>query len=238
MTFIKDKFIGKLDASTSPVGLWNFDGNLNDSSGNDFTLTGTPNKYTSRTWDFIEGASIDVVSFKRAHEDVLTITGAITLEVIGTFVMFNAGQVILEQGASGESLATNYMYQWVIGTNGIPYVFWESGSGGTNRQVNADTRINFYMPVYLAFTRTNSNPAVGTFYINGNLGGIDDDPPPEGGASTSFAIGGTISNSSMCPRSTVISSVRISPSVLSPNKIKATYNECLAGVSPFYPYLP
>jgi hypothetical protein len=216
--------------------LWNFDGNLNDSSGNGFNLTGTPAKYTSTDQDFIEGVSIGSTSLKRAHENTLTITGAITLEVIGTFFMFNAEQVILEQQAIGESLATNYMYRWVIGTNGIPYVFWESGNG-INRQVDANTRINFYMPVYLAFTRTDSNPAVGTFYINGNLDAIDDDPPPEGGASTSFAIGGSISNTFMTPRSTVFSSVRISPSVLSPNKIKATYNECLAGISPFYPYL-
>lgn len=236
MTFLKKKPIGKLDTSTSPVGLWNFEGNLNDSSGNGFTLTGTPDRYTSTTNDFINGAAIGAASWKRAHEDTLTITGAITLEVIGVFVAFDGAQVILEQIGYGETLSTNGMYSWVISTNGIPYVFWESGNG-TNRQVNADTRINFYMPVYLAFTRTGDNPAVGTFYVNGAIAGVDDDPPAQGGSSSTLAIGGSISNTNMFQRSSVFSSVRISPSVVSAEKIKNTYNECLAGISPFYPYL-
>jgi hypothetical protein len=237
MTFIKQKLIGKLDTSTSPVGLWNFDGNLNDSSGNGFNLTGTPAKYISADMDFISGSAIGADSWKRPHEDTLTITGAITLEVIGVFFMFSSAQIILQQIGSGETLGTNAIYSWVINNNGIPYVIWESGSG-TDRQVNADTRINFYMPVYLAFTRNGDNPAVGSFYINGVLGGTDDDLPPEGGSSSTFAIGGGISNNSMLQRGSVLSSVRISPYVASAEKIKNTYNQCLAGISPFYPYLP
>jgi hypothetical protein len=181
--------------------------------------------------------SIGSTSLKRAHENTLTITGAITLEAIGTFVINNAAQVILEQIGSGETLATNSMYSWVINTNGIPYVFWESNFG-YNRQVNADTRIKFYMPVYLAFTRTGDNPAVGSFYINGVLGGTDDALPPEGGSSSTLAIGGSIANAPMMGSGSVLSSIRISPYVVSAEKIKNTYNQCLAGISPFYPYLP
>jgi hypothetical protein len=71
-----------LDWNTPPVGLWLFENNLNDSSGNGFNLTGTPN-YTTIEKDKQIGAIFGTSAWTRASRDAsLVIIGALTIEVV------------------------------------------------------------------------------------------------------------------------------------------------------------
>jgi len=242
MTFIKDRPLLKLDTSTNPVALWNFEGNVNDSSGNGLTLTGAPLKYTSYNQDFITGAAMSgSASFTRTHTNLLTITGALSIEVIGSFVDNAALQVLADCGGSGESLATNFVYRFGINPNGTLYLFWEYGTGGTDQTISGDTSIGFVMPTYIGFSRSSDNPCTCNFYINGSSGGSGSLTPPSGGTSATHGICGYTGYTGslfLVARGSVVSSIRITPEELSPQHFKDTYNQCLAGISPFYPYLP
>lgn len=237
MTFIKNRPLLKLDTSTNPVALWNFEGNLNDSSGNDLTLTGTPLRYTSYNQDFITGAAMSASSsFTRTHTDLLTITGALSIEVIGSFVNNDLLQVLVDCGGSGETLATNFVYRFGINSNGTLYLFWEYGAG-TDQTISGDTSIGFVMPTYIGFSRSSGDPCDCNFYINGSSGGSGSLIPPGGGTTAIHSICGSTSGSFLVARGSVVSSIRITPEELSPQHFKDTYNQCLAGISPFYPYL-
>jgi len=87
MTFIKYKqYPGKLGLEHSPAGLWNFEGNLNDSSGNGFDLSGTPLGYSVQANDFQYGVIFGGSEFSRPSRDAaLAITGALTIETVGIF---------------------------------------------------------------------------------------------------------------------------------------------------------
>jgi len=238
MTFIKDRPLLKLDTSTNPVALWNFEGNVNDSSGNGLTLTGAPLKYTSYNQDFITGAAVSgSASFTRTHTNLLTITGALSIEVIGSFVDNAALQVLADCGGSGETLATNFVYRFGINANGMLYLFWEYDNG-VDQTISGDTSIGFVMPTYIGFSRSSGNPCTCNFYINGSSGGSGSLIPPGGGTSATHGICGSTVSSFLVARGSVVSSIRITPEELSPQHFKDTYNQCLAGISPFYLYLP
>lgn len=86
MTFIKYKqYPGKLGLEHSPVGLWNFEGNLNDSSGNGFDLSGTPLGYSVQANDFQYGMLFSWILSRASRDELTAITGALTLEVVGYF---------------------------------------------------------------------------------------------------------------------------------------------------------
>ena len=146
--------IGKLGLEYNPVGLWLFENNLNDSSGNGFNLTGTVFGYS----DFgviLNGTELTYSSVPNA----LQIAGALTIEIIGT-VVIAAGSALISMSGTGESLATNCLYQWGWGATGTNSIFWEYGSGATNVIWTGTGVGTFGYPCHMALTRTDSEPTM------------------------------------------------------------------------------
>lgn len=162
MTFIKyDKYPGKLGLEHSPVGLWNFEDNLNDSSGNGFDLSGTPLGYSIQANDFQYGMLFSGI-LSRASRDALTaITGALTLEVVGYFRFPASGalEYICSTGNSNEAEADNVNYSWYIDSSGQQNILWEYGAGN-NVSVSSSSNILLVgSPSFMAVTRSADNPA-------------------------------------------------------------------------------
>ena len=237
MTFIKyDKYPGKLGLEHSPVGLWNFDGNLNDSSGNDFTLSGTPLGYSIQTNDFQYGVIFGTSLFSRASRDeLLAIPGALTIEVLGTFrTPAGVSEYICSIGNSGESEADNINYSLYFSSLKLG-ILWEYGSGN-NITVEVGNIIPIGIPCFIAVTRSASNPAVVNFYINGNPVGFGSDTACTGGTASTccFRIGSNSLSTELLYVGSVISSLKIIPSELSPSQIKEEYKRTFYDTTHFF----
>jgi hypothetical protein len=224
MTFIKDKPIQKLGLEHSPVGLWLFDGNLNDSSGNGFNLTGTVFGYS----DFgaiLNGTELTYSTVPNA----LQIAGALTIELIGTIVI-GAGLAIISMSGTGESLATNCLYQWTMDATGTSSIFWEYGVGATNVTWTGTGIGTFGYPCYMALTRTNSEPTTVTVYINGEqIGNTESVHTAEGGTSGILRAFAANDGTFDVHKGSQISCLKILNTCLTPDEIKAEYNRTLGG---------
>ncbi|MFA5757979.1 MAG: hypothetical protein WC942_01180 [Clostridia bacterium] len=61
MTFIKPYLMGKFDTTYNTAGLWLFEDNLNDSSGNGLNLTGAVTGYTTQDNNFQKGVILELL---------------------------------------------------------------------------------------------------------------------------------------------------------------------------------
>jgi len=102
----------KLGLEHNPIGLWLFDGSLEDSSGNgfDFTVGGGSERYVSTNG--LRAAKLDgSTSFiHNVTGTVLERTGDITIEVLLTVDPGSSQRWIVAYSASGETEAVNALY--------------------------------------------------------------------------------------------------------------------------------
>ena len=211
------------DLTHSPVALYQFEGDLTDSSGNgyDLTLESGSELYGSVAglpcFYFDNASSV----FRTAYDAALAITGAITVEMIVSLTPGTAG-VLIDFSASGETEATNILYNLSVDTSNTLSTLWESG-GGTNRQGS-----NVYVPsgvFHLAWTRDSAG-TLSKIYINGakvleeTLAGA-----ASGGTSAQLRIGDSATGN---PLGGYLASLKIVGSELSASEVLAEYERTLA----------
>lgn len=235
MTFIKDKPIQKLGLEYSPAGLWLFENNLNDSSGNGLNLTGTVS-YTSVKDGHVcarLGGSLSMAT----SSPTLAITGALTVECV---VLANTSPIftLFSYGSSGDTEPANICYMVRILSSpslGIN-LLWEYGAGtdvGLSAGINT---MPFGWFTHLAVTRSATNPATTSIYVNGIAVATGSATACTGGNSTSsrFRIGANDLNS-LTATASIFSSFKIIAAELTPAQVVAEYNRVLGGHAITYP---
>lgn len=225
--------IGKLGLEYGPVGLWLFNNNLNDSSGNGFNLSGTA-AYTSDK-DGHVCARLTSAWTRPSRDALLAITGAVTIECVirvGTSGEF----AVVSYGSAGDTEPTNICYLMRVFAAHNIQCLWETGAG-LDRAVSAPVGS---LPdgwfTHLAFTRSATNPTNATLYVDGiPVGTVNTDICTGGDSSVSrFRIGandlgGTVATG------TVFSSLKVIAAELTPAQIIDEYNRTLGGRGITYP---
>lgn len=238
MTFIKDKPIQKLGLDYSPVGLWLFENNLTDSSGNGFNLTGSPS-YTTVERDKQIGAIFATSPWTRPSRDAaLSIMGALTIEAVVTVAFSSTTTMtVCSVGNTGESEADNSAYYAMIGStlSGASdkkmTLLWESGAG-VNRSVTSSTEVvPVGIPCHLVWTRSADATAVVNMYVNGvNVHSGSDVAATGGTASTCLLrVGSTSAVQDRLGHGSVLTSLKIIAAELTPAQVVAEYNRVLGG---------
>lgn len=224
MTFIKDKPIQKLGLEYDPVALWLFNGNLNDSSGNGLNLTGTVFGYS----DFGVILNGTELTYSTTGSP-LQIAGALTIEFIAIIVQ-GAAVGMIGMSATGESLATNCLYQWTWGNDGTPSIYWEYGVAATNVTWTGTGIGTFGYPCHMALTRTDSEPTTVTIYVDGvQIGNTGSVHTAEGGTSATLKLFATGDGTSDLIKGSQVSCVKILNKCLTADEIKEEYNRTLGG---------
>jgi hypothetical protein len=212
--------------------LWQFDGDLNDSSGNGFTLTvefGAV-RYTNIFPGIRALLIINPLGLiYNVAEPVLRITGNLTIEMLLQLApAYETAKVICSHGAAGETAETNFAYQidMMAVTTANMGLFSESGAG-----VNALYAITPRPPLalcHLAVTRISN---VVQFYLNGRTLGAASGTltTPTDSTSGRFRVGTT--SSGFAP-SSVLSSLKILSAGLTSAQILDEFNRTLGTFSP------
>ena len=231
--------IGKLGLEYDPVGLWLFDDNLNDSSGNGFTLTGTPG-YTTIERDKQIGAIFGTSAWTRPSRDAsLAITGALTIEAVIRINFNGSGMGICALGGNGSSEALNVAYFPIIGGGGEMSLYWESGAG-IARQVTSTVGVNlmpYGVPSHLVYTRSSDALAVVNFYVNGvnKFTGSATACTGSTDSTCRLRVGSDNVGASLIDRGTVFTSLKIIAAELTPAQVVDEYNRVLGGKTIAYP---
>lgn len=185
---------------SSTVGLWNLDRTLADQSGNGFNLT-VLNPYGFA--QIVPGRyglifDINVTISQAAAGTALGITGDVTTEII--FQLDNnvpaANQNLFSYSASGETLATNTLYQTTLANFGLTprSIGWLSEhDAGVNDSYNTPTTVGgdsvslIHNVIYIASVRRAN---VIQIYMNGKPFGPPSAAltPPNGGTSSKLYI--------------------------------------------------
>lgn len=102
--------------------------------------------------------------------------------------------VLMAMSASGETTASNYIFQAAINTSNVLNFFWEYGSG-SNQTVTTSTPLSLDTEYFLTFTR-NSTTKIFKVYVNG----VQYDPNlaytnnPAGGGAGILSVGAQNNN--------------------------------------------
>lgn len=215
----------------APVGLWQFDGNLNDSSGNSFTLTvesGTA--VYGEVAPGVRGVYLDGATqlFCNTSTPLLNImTGDLTLECIIRMIASPASgttRIIASHAAAGETYSTNFAYEWGFsGGPSIARMLWESGAGTNSLYTISSTLVPGTIN-HFAVTRTAN---VVQFYLNGKAWGAASSAltQGEGGQSGKFRVGDA--NATTFAPNCLLTSLKVIPRSLTAAEIKAEYGRTL-----------
>lgn len=209
------------DTTHSPVGLWQFQEALMDSSGSGFNLTqSVGNTRYVELAPGIKGVNVttsDVLAFTTTGT-TLQRTGDITIETILLLYAYATAVFAEYTTAGSETEANNTLYQSAMTANQLQW-FSEHG-GGVDDLYNNARLPPLGQLCHLAWTRTSD---VAQCYINGTAFGAASSAltTPTGGTTASFRIvGGQFA----------LASLKIVPSALSAAQVKAEYNRCLGGL--------
>ena len=233
--------IQKLGLEHSPVGLWLFDGNLNDSSGNGFNLSGTTSYVTNLNGPTIPqsavyGGNNAAILSRPSRDATLAITGAITIEAYGVFSPIGTQHIVsLGSPDSPDDEPHNIAYSLAITTNTIA-VLWETGAG-TNITCTSDVyTIPNGVPCHIVFTRSASNPATAKFYVNSINCGIKSGTAATGCTDPNcrLRIGANHIGASTLIFGTKLFSIKIIAAELTQEEVTAEYNKTLGGKGVLY----
>jgi hypothetical protein len=208
------------DLTHNPIGLWQFNETLNDTSGNGFHFA--LNAGNLRYTEIAPGLRALSVSTANKFNfatlgTALQRTGDITIEMLLLLYGYPAGLApIITYQASGETQATNTLYEVAINIDQLRW-FSESGAG-----VDATFSIDRLPPLgtvcHLAVRRQAN---IIQAFINGApLGGSSALTAPDGGTSASLWIGAPGS----FPPAMAMASMKIVPLGLSETQIAAESN--------------
>jgi hypothetical protein len=215
----------------SPVGLWQFQGDLTDSSGNGYDLEiGAGTEQYVDLSSTIQALDLDGSTYARlaAFAAALAITGDMTIEALvswqidGPGVGVNtsiSGPPICAHGASGEAQADNNLYTFGPKPGGGLKWLSESGNGTNAIYEQAGTQPAQVL-AHVAATRESD---VVTFWWNGTPAGQSGTlTTPTGGGSGRFVVGALSNGSSENP-TMLISSLKLIASALTPAQIRAEF---------------
>ncbi|MBU4421551.1 LamG domain-containing protein [Patescibacteria group bacterium] len=138
------------------------------------------------------------------------------------WIYYVGGYVAFEQGAEGESTATNVLY-WLNCFGGNIQFFWETGSAGTNYSVTSPQTIPTKQWIHITVTRQQNGATDDiSFYYNGELvktftGQVRHGPTD--GSSTYLRIGDKTSAGGYANYSGRLDDLRIYNRVLSASEI-------------------
>jgi len=173
--------IGQHDTSRSPIGLWQLNGDLLDTSG--YVGVGSPaplslgagvEQYVpvlpgSPIKGFYLGGTSYV--YRPTYTDYLSLIGEMTIEYI-TFIgaRWTAASMLVGYGAGApETLNTNFLYSVKFSTAAVISAFWEYGAGSDVTATSLQSLIGW--PTHHAFVRRTGGG--GTldmdFYQDGHL---------------------------------------------------------------------
>jgi hypothetical protein len=230
--------IGKLGLEYDPVALWLFDGNLNDSSGNGFDLTGAPS-YTTAAIDRQAGAIFGGTAWTRPSRDAaLAITGALTIECTLNTELSAVGGSICSFAGVGETEILNSCYLLRIAKSKMISIFWESGAGIDQYLTSPVGILPEGIPTHIAVTRSASNPAVTNIYLNGvNVLSNNTKSACTGGTSATvrLRIGTDENGTEVLGTGNILTSLKIIAAELTPAQVVAEYNKVLGGKGIVYP---
>ena len=217
--------INRHQVTPNTVGLWQFDGDLTDSSGNGYDLSVfTGQEEYSEVWPGVQALylrRLRTILYHNVTGTSLKILGDMTIEMI---VNINADwpfgySEFVSFGAAGESSDTNYAYLVYL-TGESTHWFQEYGSGS---DVDADLAVAFPGQIcHLAFTRRSS---VVRCYCNGILRSTTSAlTDPTDCSNSVFWVGGP---GSYYPPDCVLTSLKILDTGLLDNEIQDEYNYTL-----------
>jgi len=225
--------IGLHDTTYGPAGLWQFNGNLNDSSGNGYHLTvdsGTV-VYTSMCPGLV-GVRLSALRLKAAlANNLLRITGDVTIEMLCQLEADSVGSVVgsnafvsFTGGQDDTSSSLNYLYHVAINEGRLLRWFSEHGTGVNDTyDVTAQALPPLKQVFHLAVTRTSN---VIQWYVNGRPFG----PPssaltaPTDGSAAQLFVGGSGGTSPVVCSDRSIASLKITAAALAAEQIKASFN--------------
>ncbi len=227
MSYAGKTVAGRHDLTFGPVGLWQLNGNMKDSTGNGLDLAvevGTE-RYTDilpklRGFYFDGSTSI----WRSTFDPILAIAGDVTVEFIALVPNFVTDKSFVSFGAAKNGQPVNNA-QYEVGMPGTGLgmeMTWDTGNGNT---IAYDTNDVFSVgtPFHLAMTRASN---IVQFYLNG----VSISPPsasltgPTGGSSGRFRIG---SNDVAQHLTGAMTSVKVLAFALSPAQITSEYNRTL-----------
>lgn len=173
----------RFDLTHSPLALYHFDRSLEDASGNGFDLSGSATYREVAPQDFELAPGSDVS--RSVRDTALALTGDITVEVIGRMYATPSSHAFASFTASGESLATNTL--WQFGPQSLTTFRWlqEFGAAGTDAAfVSSGATEALPAPGALFHAAAVRSGNMVTFYINGRPFGVTS-------AALTAAAGGT-----------------------------------------------
>lgn len=219
------------DTTHSPLGLWQLDGDMTDSSGNGYDLaidTGT--ELYAPISDTLQGFRFDGATglIYDVAEAALQITGDMTIEMLVSWLIdppgFGVnttltGPYLAAHGVPGESGGDNNMYSLKARPGGGIGWLTESGSG-TNAVYDIDCEIPTYLLHHLAAVRESN---VVSMYIDGGLVGTSSTlAAPSGGTSGRFVLGSIGGGGGEHP-TCIMGSVKLIGSALTAEQIEDEY---------------
>lgn len=209
-------------AGPNTVGLWQFDGDLLDSGPNglDLSVLAGTEKYSVMLGP-IRGVCgtntvTDLVVGRTVWDEVLAITGDITVMFLGTTVScFVSALPIVYFGATGETLETNTLWQVSGDTTGFKFLS-ESGAGVNSQYIVSNLFAGEYHDVVHYCGRKQNGYA--SLFVDGRKVGTSAAPltTPTGGTSGVLKVGGIYQ--------WAMSSLRIDNVALSDDEIRRCYN--------------
>lgn len=213
--------IAKFDTTHNPAGLWNFNETLDDSSGNGFTLTGSP--VYREMWPGLIGL-VGGTPSRPGFDTLLAITGDITIEAI--CVMRTAptnGQICNFSGSgASETAPNNFLYTISLLTQDVLQWFHETGAG-SDLSFNSTGHVKALPALGVPFEVVGRRAGgVVTWFINGVQLGTSSSAltaPTDGSAGFFKLRAGT--------NPPEIASLKVVASALTNNQIAAEYNRTL-----------
>jgi hypothetical protein len=232
------------DTTYSPVGLWQFNGSLADTSGNayDFSVdTGTP--LYGQLAPNVPGVFLSACRLKAAvAANLLRILGNATIEFLLLPLADNTGAmptsaplVSFTGGQDDISSASNYLYQVAFDPGRLLYWFSEHGTGVNDTyQITAQALPPLRQLMHIAATRTAD---VIQFYVNGRAFGAPSSAltTPTGGSTAQLWVGGQGGTAPTLAPDCGLASLKIIASALTAAQVKAEFNRT---AGKFYGYIP
>lgn len=222
-------YVNYHDRTYNPVGLWQLNGNMNDSSGNAFTLqVGAGTERYSDLFPGVRGMHFDgstrlqTVSFQAS----LLLQADMTIEFLvisrsratGTYVSFSS------TSTSGAGDNTQYSLGYDT-TNGAS-LFWRSHHG--TLVADSYTINNNFSPLVVNHVAATRTANVIQFYLNGLVLGSASTAltSPASGSSGTFRIGSGVSGFSTVPAG-IVASVKLCSFALTADQIRGEYNNTI-----------
>ena len=222
------------DLTHNPVGLWQFNNDLSDSSGNDnnFELsTGTEvyaDLFPGLRGVYFDGAT--TLQIANGFVSELAISGALTVEmiIVSQVQATTINSIVSHVGSpSGDSQADNYLYDVRLGTEDRLQYFAEN-AGGVDITFTAAAAINAGMLTHVALTRNSSGDV--KFYINGvthalwQSSGLSS---PDGGTNGRLYAGASVISNDW---QGALCSLKIIDSQLSDSEVLAEFQRTIGGI--------